>query len=341
MPLQYKNNDTKKMFLHSALTCTALFGILAFSAPVFAQTTLPPPIPSEVAADPNMALDPDLLEEFEYLKEERLQEIKEKTRDQALDQATDGFLPMEEVEIQDFLTRLRTTQEAIQKPPHVAPTPDIHVEEMKLDPSAMPPVIMLATDNVTSLTILDITGEPWPIVDIGFGGPYDVKPPEPGGHVVRITPLKEFASGNMSVRLLDFSTPLTFTLKSGAEKVHYRFDARVPEYGPNAEMPIIGGGLNIVAGNRLVTGILEGTTPQDAEKLTTSGTDGRTTAYRLGANIYVRTPHTMLSPSWQSSASSSDGMNVYVINDAPVVILSNKGEMTRVRLKREEPSYGE
>lgn len=317
-----------------------MLGLISFSYPVGAQT-LPPPIPSQVSANTDLTLDPDLLEEFEFLKEERLEKIEERTRERALDQATDGFLPMEVDEIKDFMTRLRVTQEAIQKPPHIAPTPDIHVEEMKLDPSAMPPVIMLAPDNVTSLTILDITGEPWPIVDIGFGGPYDVKPPEPGGHVIHITPLKEFAAGNMSIRLLDFSTPLTFSLKAGEEKVHYRFDARVPEYGPNANMPIIGGGLSIVAGDRVVAGILEGTPPQNAEKLISSGADGRTSAYRIAGSVYIRTPHTMLSPSWQSSASSSDGMNVYVINDAPVVILSNNGEMTRVRLKREELSYGE
>lgn len=341
MPFVYCINKKTDTSLKTTLfLCTALLTCSALGLPAQAQT-LPPPIPSQVAADPEMTLDPDMLEEFEYLREERMQEIREKTRDRAINRATDGYLPMEDNEIKDFLNRLRTTQEAIQKPPHIPPTPDIHVEDMKLDPSAVPPVVMLAPDNVTSLTILDITGEPWPIVDIGFGGPYDVKPPEPGGHVIRITPLKEFASGNISVRLLDFSTPLTFTLRAGEDKVHYRFDARVPEYGPNAEMPIIGGGLTIVAGDRVVAGILEGVPPQGAERLITDGADGRTTAYRIANSVYVRTPHTMLSPTWQSSASSSDGMNVYVIKDSPVVILSNDGDMTRVRLKREEPSYGE
>ncbi len=339
------HTDVKKDIWRKPLRILLVSSVLSFAlipSLALAQATLPPPIPSEVAANPDMALDPDLLEEFEYLKQERLQQIKERAHDEALDRATTSFLPMEDDEIKDFMTRLRTTQEAIQKPVYRPPTPDIQVEDMKLDPSAMPPVIMLAPDNVTSLTILDITGEPWPIVDIGFGGPYDVKPPEPGGHVIRITPLKEFASGNMSVRLLDFSTPLTFTLTTGGDTVHYRFDARVPEYGPNADMPIIsGGGLNIVAGDQVVTGILEGVPPSDAERLITTGTDGRTTAYRMAGNVYVRTPHTMLSPTWQGSASSSDGMNVYVINDAPVVILSDNGDMTRVRLEREEPRYGE
>ncbi len=339
MPSKYifKRSD----FKFKKITNLALAFFLFGSSSVVAQT-LPPPMPSEVASNPDMTLNPDLLEEFQYLKQERIEEIRERAREKAIEQATDGFLPLEDDEIKDFLTRLRITQEAIQKPPHTPPVPDIHVEQMRLDPSATPPVVMLAANNITSLTILDVTGEPWPIVDIGFGGPYDIKPPEPGGHVIRITPLKEFASGNMSVRLLDFSTPLTFTLNTGGDIVHYRFDARVPEYGPNASMPILNTGkINITAGDQSVSQVLEGVQPSKTEKLITSGADGRTTAYRMGEEIYVRTPHEMLSPTWKSSASSSDGMNVYVIDEAPVVILTDNGSMKRVTFKKEGSYYDE
>lgn len=325
------------------LLFTSLIGASLFVPKhVYAQNNppaLPPPIPSQVASNPDLTLNPDALEEYEFIKQERLEKIKKEVRERAFERAKNNYLPLEEDEIIEFMTRLRETQRTIQKPSHIPPQPDIHVEDMKLDPSAIPPTILLATDNVTSLTVLDITGEPWPIVDIGFGGPYDVKPPEPGGHVVRITPLKEFASGNMSIRLLDFSTPLTFALSSGSDKVHYRFDARIPERGPNATLPIISGGLNITAGDTAINGILEGIKPHDAEDLAISGADGRTSAYRLSGNIYVRTPHTMLSPSWKSSASSADGTKVYVINNAPVVILSDNGSMKRVQLKEKEISY--
>jgi intracellular multiplication protein IcmK len=67
-----------------------------------------------------------------------------------------------------------------------------------------------------------------------------------------------------------------------------------------------------------------------------SGTDGRTTAYMVGDTTYVRTPLTLLSPGWSGSVSSADGMNVYSLSNAPVILLSDKGQVSRVRLSRKE-----
>ena len=81
MPLHHKKNKTKKTLSSAVLACTAILGFSVFGAPAFAQTTLPPPIPSQVAADPNMALDPDLLEEFPTLKgKERISNLAQKWR---------------------------------------------------------------------------------------------------------------------------------------------------------------------------------------------------------------------------------------------------------------------
>jgi len=111
------------------------------------------------------------------------------------------------------------------------------------------------------------------------------------------------------------------------------FDARIPEYGPLAEPPLIERGITLSAGNKSINLILDGTPPENASRLEVSGVDGRTTAYRVSPMIYVRTPLTLLSPGWTSSASSADGMNVYELSDAPVLLLSDKGEVVRARIK--------
>jgi intracellular multiplication protein IcmK len=272
---------------------------------------------------------------YEEQLKQRLAEIKVETRQRALQNAKDSVFPMKPEEIQDIIRQLRSTQAAIQKPLEVPPpTPRAVVHTMELDPGALPPTIQLLNGNVTSLTILDATGQPWPIVDIAFGGPFDVKPPESGGHIVRISPLKEYARGNMSIRLQKLATPLTFTLESGGREVHYRFDARIPQLGPNAKAQLIDHGITLSAGDdSYLSSILVGTPPPGAERLKVSGVDGRTSAYRLGGSTYVRTPYTLLSPSWQSSASSADGTNVYVMGDAPVLLLSDNGTMVRAQLQ--------
>ena len=56
----------------------------------------------------------------------------------------------------------------------------------------------------------------------------------------------------------------------------------------------------------------------------------------MGGTTYVRTPLTLLSPAWQSSVSSADGMNVYALTNAPVLLLSDGGEFQRAILKEKE-----
>jgi len=284
------------------------------------------------AYDPNLPPSPTNPVPYEVQLEQRTQEIQQKARAQAFEQAKRSSLPLETYEIRDMLGRLKDTQEAIQTPVRPAPTPGNVIQTISTDPSATPQTIQLAAGNVTTLNVVDITGAPWPIVDIGFGGPFDVKPPEPGGHVIRITPLKDFARGNLVIRLLKLTTPLTFSLQAGGDKVDYRFDARIPDYGPNAKMPLINNGIQSVAGDKVTTAFLEGVPPSGAEKMKVDGIDARTTAYKFSGSLYVRTPLSLLSPAWTGSATSADGMNVYVLNDAPVLLLSDKGTLVRAKL---------
>lgn len=277
---------------------------------------------------------------YEEQLRQRTQEIQSQARDMAYEQAKKSVLPMENYEIRDVLGRLKDTQEAIQTPVRPAPKPSNTIETISTDPSATPKIIRLATGNVTTLNIVDITGEPWPIVDLGFGGAFDIKPPEAGGHVIRITPLKDFARGNLVIRLLKMTTPITFTLQSGGDTVNYRFDARIPDYGPNAKMPLIGRGIDTEAGDKTTTAFLEGVPPKGADKLAVAGIDERTSAYKYGGTLYVRTPLTLISPAWQGSATSSDGMNVYQLTDAPVLLLSDKGELVRAQISDAKKDTG-
>jgi intracellular multiplication protein IcmK len=268
---------------------------------------------------------------YEVKLQQRTAEIATRAHDQAFEQAEKSMLPLEPNEIRQVLLRLKDTQEAVQTPARPAPKAGNVIRTISTDPSEKPKTIHLAAGNVTTLNIIDVTGEPWPIVDIGFGGNFDVKPPEPGGHVIRITPMRDFARGNLVVRLLKMTTPITFSLRSGGDTVDYRFDARIPEYGPNAKMPLIDSGIGAMAGDKITTAFLEGAPPTGAEKLNVDGVDG-TQAFRFAGAMYVRTPLSLLSPAWQGSATSSDGMNVYVLDSAPVLLLSDKGNLVRARI---------
>lgn len=257
-------------------------------------------------------------------------------RQEAFNAALRGLMPLEPEEIRKLLDHFDATRQAVEIPVHPYPEPEVAVRTVPLDPGVKPQVINVGTGHVSTLGIFDITGAPWPIRDMTWAGNFEIVQPEPGGHIIRITPLTDFAYGNISVRLLDLNTPITFTMKTARDKVHYRFDARIPEFGPHSNIPLVQGGSQIAAGDATLASILEGVPPMDSERLEVSGVDGRTSAYRIQETTYLRTPFTLLSPGWASSVSSADGMSVYELGNAPVVLLSDNGQVVRAHLKSKD-----
>lgn len=264
------------------------------------------------------------------------EELQEEIRTEAFDAALTGMFPLSPGQIKSLLQRYDETQKVTQTPVYQAPKPEVSVQNISLDPGVAPAVIKTALGNVTTVNILDATGAPWPVQDVTWAGDYEIVEPEEGGHIIRITPMSDYARGNIVIRLLTLKTPVSMTLETGRDVVQYRVDARIPEYGPFASTPIIQGGKSLVAGSPDLTSILDGVMPNGAMKLSVSGVDGRTTAYALGGVTYVRTPLTLLSPAWQSSVSSADGMNVYALSNAPVLLLSDGGAFERATLSEKK-----
>lgn len=264
------------------------------------------------------------------------EEIEAEIREDAFKAALTGLLPLEPPEIRRVLERYDQTREAVEVPIYPYPEPQVVVKDVPLEPGIRPVEIRLATGHVTTVNFLDISGAPWPIQDISWAGNFEVLQPESGSNVVRITPMSEFAYGNLSVRMVESKTPVTFVLKTHREGVYYRMDARLPDYGPLATPPLIDAGITIAAGSPTITAILDGVPPRDAVRLQVSGVDGRTSAYRHGGMVYVRTPLTLLSPAWTASTRSADGTSVYSLGNAPVLLLSDNGRMVRARLTDKE-----
>jgi len=275
------------------------------------------------------------------LIEKTPQQLEEEIRREAFDAAITGLFPLSVDNVKTLLRRNDEIQKAVQDPISGIPTPQIDVETISLDPGVAPMKIMTSAGFITTISILDVTGAPWPIQDVSWAGDYEVIEPEEGGHILRITPLTKAAYGNMSLRLLTLKTPVTIQLETNPDNVQYRVDARIPEYGPFAETPLIEGGSDRIAGDPKIMSVLDGVAPSNAQKLYVSGTDRRTTAYKIGNITYVRSPLTLISPSWDQSVSSADGMNVYAMRDTPVVLLSDKGRVSRINLSAVRESEDE
>lgn len=258
-------------------------------------------------------------------------------REKAFGAAVNGMMPLRPTEIRRFLELYDETKQASTAPVYEPPKPEIAFMRVSLDPGKAPLIVKLAPGNVTTINIVDASGQPWPIQDVSWAGNFEVLQPEAGGHVLRITPLADFSQGNISLRLVQLNTPVILSLNTGRDVVHYRLDLQVPEYGPKANAPLIQqAALTISAGDKTLTQVLEGVPPESAVKLKVDGIDGRSSAYKVNEFTYVRTPYTLLSPAWFASVRSADGMNVYALEKTPVLLLSDKGQMVRAYVREEE-----
>lgn len=314
------------------------------SSAVSSQTALPsddgvnPRAPGlQLSPDVNAANSYDPFAEESSGPTKTPEETQAEIRTRAYEAAMTGVLPLKPNEIRKLIETYDKTQQSVEVPLYPYPQPQVTVQTVSLDPGAVPPELKVATGHVSTLNIMDISGAPWPIQDVSWAGNFEIVQPESGGSVIRVTPMSEFAYGNMSIRLVGLTTPITFVLKTHRDMVQYRFDARIAEYGPNAKPPVIQGGMSMVsAGDPVMGAILDGQAPDGSTKLSVNGVDGRTTAYSYNSMTYVRTPLTLLSPGWMSSVSSGDGMNVYQMRNSPVLLLSDNGQMVRARLNEKD-----
>ena len=279
--------------------------------------------------------------QVEQVKEEDPAVAKAKAeaalRKEVFKAATEQMMPLKPSEIRRMLELYDETKQASVTPIYPTPEPESSFQGISLDPGAKPLVIKTAIGNVTTMSIVDITGQPWPIQDLTWAGDFQIEEPESGGHMLRITPTSEFAKGNISMRLVGLNPPVIFTLKAERQSVHVRLDVQIPEIGPNGVLPPVDMPISTKAGDDFMTSVLVGVVKgRDTQQLKVEGIDGRTTAYSQGNMIYVRTPYTMLSPAWVKSVQSGDGTKVYALNSTPVILLSDKGKMVRAYLSPKE-----
>ncbi len=263
-------------------------------------------------------------------------------RKQAFEGAAASMMPLKPSEIRRLLELYDGTTQAVETPIYPNPEPESSFVQASLEPGAKPVVVKTAVGNVTTISIVDVTGQPWPIQDMTWAGDFQVEQPDAGSHMIRISPQSHFAQGNVSMRLVGLNPPVILSLRTERKSVHVRLDIQIPEVGPKGVLPPVVTPVSIKAGDDEITKVLLGITSQaDLTKVAVEGVDGRTSAYQKGDTIYIRTPYTLLSPAWNKSVQSADGMHVYSLGNTPVLLLSDKGKMLKVYLSSMEQSNGE
>lgn len=337
-PWETAQEDSAPSFQEDTVSPSPLASPLGTDSPVQAAPgAMPSPLGVGGALPgggrPAMGFAPPSPEEIQRQMEEEAAQQKKKLRELAFDSALESLMPLKPEEIRQMLEVFKINREAAEQPVAI-PEPKTYVGNVSLDPSSEPLVIQMSPGYVTTVSVVDMTGAPWPIQDVSWAGEFEIISPEKGGNIFRITPMTAHGRGNISIRLAELRTPITLTLNTQLDVVHYRFEARLPRTGPLAEIPIVEkGGIETVASAEELVQFMDGYVPGGAEALSVKGTDGRTRAWLTeDGRMILRTPLLLLSPSWDSSIASGDGTRIYSMKETPIVLLSEKGQMVQAHL---------
>lgn len=215
-----------------------------------------------------------------------------------------------------------------------APKPVARTVTLNQAPGEKSPTARLASGVPTNIVFTDVTGAPWPIefATPGDQSVVDVMVPVEGSATLQVRPKTPYMGGPfgaVSVNLKGNPVPVTLILGSAQAEVDTRVDIRVARRGPNAQAPVIDRPGFTVVDDALMS-ILDGVPPTDARLIRTSSADVQAWSYK--GKLYVRTRLAIVSPAYSETASSVDGMRVYITPNVPFVTVSADGSLQNVRI---------
>ena len=262
--------------------------------------------------------------------------------DPAFEGAIDQLLPLTPDQIEAFGRSIQDQEDAVFNAYEKAPVAVVRPLPISLASDAAVEGINLATNHITTVIFLDATGQPWPINTVAVGeaftlvgfaqesgiSTYDLE----GAHEIRLIPKKRLKHGNISISLRGLPTPVVLRLEAARDKADYRVDIRIPEYGPNADKPIIDVPDQIESANATILDFLSGAPPKSAEVLRLTGAPLSTRAWKHEGQIWLKTKSTLMSPGYSQRVGAADGTFVYAMRSTPVVIVSDNGVQRKFRI---------
>lgn len=247
-------------------------------------------------------------------------------------------------------------------------TPESRIIQINLGPGAGTPTLHLIPDYVTTITVVDRNGNPWPIsyVRPGASHRFDVEAPalqllnagqgalasktsaaSASGNaavtsgstaipnnMLTVQPLFFGATTNLMVTLDGLDEPIMLMMRSGApkgKKFDGRVTLRVMDNAPNAPLPSVQVN-DLPAINKQMLSFLQQTPPKGAVSMKVSGVDpSRLQVWRWKGDYYVRSDYPLVSPGW--TAYDPQGSSAaYKIPITPMLLVRLGGQVIKVSI---------
>lgn len=254
--------------------------------------------------------------------------IKAKRHKQKYDEALRQLMPLSPAQIEALVDEVDNRRKAAKS----APIPDARTVSMRmtLAPGEAPQTIQLAPHYASALTLLDATGQPWPVTSqtVGDASQFTVlRPVENGAEasILTVAPLTPYARTNLIITLADLAVPIVLRLTT-TPKVNYdRVGLIVSRRGPYAVAPVAVRDLPD-ADNEVMRYLLDDIPVGTAKPVEIEGGPAR--GYLVGDRFYLRTALDLVFPAWVSSLSGAGDVTVYEIPITPVITATDRDGAT-------------
>ena len=247
-------------------------------------------------------------------------------------------LPFTQDQIETLGRLLRETQRATARGAGLPPQGRVRRVRLDGPGDGTIPGIELRRGYTTVISFTDSTGAPWPIaealVDRRFlppgteGGAADSSPGS--GHLLYLAPQVSFLAGNAVVKLAGLDEPVVAGLRGTGGDADFRVEIRLGIPGPNASPDALARPPGFHAGDAVLLGLLGGTVPPDAERVTVAGGAAGDRAWRRGADLLLVTRAHLLSPGPLAAERGSGGRWAYRLAGTPHALVSAGGREARL-----------
>lgn len=191
-------------------------------------------------------------------------------------------------------------------------------------PGAKTVEVQLAPLHTSIFTILDSTGEPWPVLqaDIGNGSAFKGSKIANSqyNNAVQVTPQYEVGSTNLLLTMEGNPIPIHIKLKANMDKYYPVPVLMLDREGPKAKvMPVATVGA--VKSESMMKDLVLGIAPDHFRKLNSS--DPQVEAWKDGQDLYLRTKYTPSSPAARSMTHGYGGYGAYRMNHMPIIYMTD------------------
>jgi intracellular multiplication protein IcmK len=244
----------------------------------------------------------------------------------------------------DQIRELRSQDEAVERAAKSRMAPGMALSEavqVSMEPGGRSPVITLLHGFASAIEVLDVTGQPWPVVEARQGDAEALDVAVAGdasgpGNVITVTPSQRFTATNLILILQNASRPVSIILKAeeatATSELRDRVTLILGASGPLAKA-VPSRGYDHLDADGALRNALVGKAPTDTGVEIIGDLPHGMRAWRDGEQLWIRTRDALISPAPLASVAMGD-VRAYRLAYMPVIVTSNNGALQTINLMR-------